>query len=56
MKFAGSGLGMMLFCCALPVCLAQQPERSGQDAIRVQSSMVLVDVISQNPAIGLPVR
>jgi hypothetical protein len=46
----------MLFWFAASICLAQQPETSGQNAIRVQSSLVLVDVISQNPANGLPVR
>lgn len=37
---------------------AQQPEQpsSAQTTIRVQSSLVLVDVISQDPKNGLPVR
>src|SRR5271163_1421475 len=51
-----SALGLILFWCAVSVCLAQQAENSGQSALRVQSSLVLVDVISQNPANGLPVR
>jgi hypothetical protein len=36
--------------------VAQHPEPPGQEAIHVQSSLVLVDVVSQNPANGLPVR
>jgi hypothetical protein len=57
MKLSGSRtLGLSLLWFAFSVCLARQPETSDQEAIRVQSSLVLVDVISQDPKNGLPVR
>lgn len=57
MKLSGpSALGLTLSWFAFSACLAQQPESSGQNAIRVQSSLVLVDVITQDPKNGLPVR
>jgi hypothetical protein len=39
-----------LSLCALPAAIAQSP------TIRVQSSLVLVDVFSQDPKSGLPIR
>jgi hypothetical protein len=57
MKLSGSrASGLILLWFAFSVCLAQQPETSDQKAIRVQSSLVLVDVISQDPKNGLPVQ
>src|SRR5215470_7024567 len=48
--------GMFLLLLLSPVSLAQQPPSSGPTAIQVQTSLVLVDVISQDPRNGLPVR
>jgi hypothetical protein len=57
MKLSGSrALGLIFLWFAFSVCLGQQPETSDQKAIRVQSSLVLVDVITQDPQNGLPVR
>jgi hypothetical protein len=49
-------LGLVLFHGALSTCFEQEQDKPGQSAIRVQSSLVLVDVISQDPKTGLPVR
>lgn len=50
--------GVALLSFLLPVSLAQQPQQPipAQTTIRVQTSLVLVDVISQDPKTGLPVR
>jgi hypothetical protein len=58
-KFTVRGaLGAVLFSFLVLRNLAQQPEQpiAVQTTIRVQSSLVLVDVISQDPKNGLPVR
>jgi hypothetical protein len=51
-------LGLVLVSFLISVSFAQQPEQpsSTQTTIRVRSSMVLVDVISQDTKNGLPVR
>jgi hypothetical protein len=51
-------LGLVLASFLISGSFAQQPEQAGsaQTKIRVQSSLVLVDVISQDPKNGLPVR
>ena len=51
-------LGLLLVSFLMSGSLAQQPEqpRTAQTTIRVQSSLVLVDVISQDPKNGLPVQ
>src|ERR1700741_561269 len=43
-------------CTSLPISPEQRPTSPQVPAIRVQSSLVLVDVIRQNPKSGLPVR
>jgi hypothetical protein len=52
------GVGWIcLFAACASLSLAQQPPAPpGAAAIQVQSSLVLVDVISQDPKNGLPVR
>jgi hypothetical protein len=56
----GIGAALMTFLLAALVCrtvLSQQAGGSAQTPmIRAQSSLVLVDVIGQNPRTGLPVR
>jgi hypothetical protein len=51
-------LGVVLVSFLISGSFAQEPRQpsSAQTTIRVQSSLVLVDVISQNPKNGLPVR
>ena len=51
-------LGVVLVSFLISSSFAQQPEQvtPAQTTIRVQSSLVLVDVISQDPKNGLPVR
>jgi hypothetical protein len=53
-----SGLGLVLASFLIPGGFAQQSEQAvpAQTTIRVQSSLVLVDVITQGPKNGLPVR
>src|SRR6266404_6154572 len=53
-----STLGLALVSFLISGSFAQQPEQSTptQTTIRVQTSLVLVDVISQEPKNGLPVR
>ena len=53
-----SALGAALFSFLISSSFAQQPEQptAAQTTIRVQSSLVLVDVISQDPKNGLPVQ
>ena len=41
---------------SLPIMPQQLPASSEPPAIRVQSSLVLVDVISRDPTSGLPVQ
>jgi len=43
-------------CTSLPIAPQQLPTSSEAPLIRVQSSLVLVDVISRAPKSGLPVR
>jgi hypothetical protein len=43
-------------CTSLPILPQQLPASPEAPTIRVQSSLVLVDVISQDPKSGLPVR
>jgi hypothetical protein len=43
-------------CTPLPVESQQRPTSAQAPTIRVQSSLVLIDVISQDPKSGLPVR
>ena len=43
-------------CTSLPIAPQQLPASPAAPTIRVQSSLVLVDVISQDPNSGLPVR
>ena len=43
-------------CTSLPIAPQQLPASPEAPTIRVQSSLVLVDVISQDPKSGLPVR
>jgi hypothetical protein len=59
MKFTlPSTLGVVLVSFLISASFEQQPEQAipAQTTIRVQSSLVLVDVISQDPKGGLPVR
>jgi hypothetical protein len=51
-------LGVVLVSFLISSSFAQQPEQpiAGQTTIRVQSSLALVDVISQDPKTGLPVQ
>lgn len=51
-------LGLVLLSFLVSASFAQQPEQSSppQTTIRVQTSLVLVDVITQDPKSGLPVR
>lgn len=51
-------LGVLLIVNLMCVALAQNPGQpySAQTTIRVQSFLVLVDVITQDPKTGLPVR
>jgi hypothetical protein len=53
-----STLGVVLVSFLISGSLAQQPDQpiTAQTTIRVQSSLVLVDVISQDPRNALPVR
>jgi len=53
-----STLGVVLVSFLISGSLVQQPDGpiTAQTVIRVQSSLVLVDVISQDPKDGLPVR
>jgi len=51
-----SAISRMILCCALSFSFAQQPKPDEAVTISVQSSLVLVDVFSQNPQNGLPVR
>jgi hypothetical protein len=53
-----SALGGVLVSFLISGSFAQQPEQPipAQTTIRVQSSLVLVDVISQDPNTGLPVQ
>ncbi len=49
-------ISILVVCNSLAVH-SQQPSPSAEDpTLRVQSSLVLVDVISQDPKSGLPVR
>jgi hypothetical protein len=55
---AASTLGMALLSWVSSGSLAQEPKQPSpaQTAVRIQSSLVLMDVISQDPKNGLPVR
>jgi hypothetical protein len=58
-KFTVPGtLGLVLISLLISGSVVQEPRqpRSAQTTIRVQSSLVLVDIISQDPRNGLPVR
>jgi len=54
----GMGAAPMTFLLAALVCRTPFSQQAGGSAqmIRAQSSLVLVDVIGQNPRAGLPVR
>jgi hypothetical protein len=56
-RIAGT-LGIVLLSWLSSSSFAPEPMHlsSAQTAIRVQSSLVLIDVISQDPKNGLPVR
>jgi hypothetical protein len=57
MKLSGScNLGPMFFLFFSSVLVIQQPGQTSQDVIEVRSSLVLVDVITQDSKNGLPVR
>ena len=51
-------LGVVLVSFLISSSFARQPEQviPGQTTIRVQSSLVLIDVLSQDPKTGLPVE
>jgi hypothetical protein len=58
-KFTVAGtLGVVFVSFLISGSFAQRPEQpsSPQTSIRVQSSVVLIDVVSQDPKNGLPVR
>ena len=52
----GIALICFLVACTLSAIRPQEPSASQAPTIRVQSSLVLVDVISQDPRSGLPIR
>ena len=52
----GTGTGLFLFLSAASFVQQPQLPSSGQATIHVQTSLVLVDVISQGPKNALPVR
>jgi hypothetical protein len=59
MKITGScAAGFVLFWLLVPVAFAQEPGKvpGAPSTIRIGSSLVLVDVISQDPKSGLPIR
>src|ERR1700682_3884983 len=47
---------LLAACTSLPISPRKHPASAEAPTIRVQSSLVLVDVISQDPKSGLPVR
>ncbi len=49
-------ISFLAVCASLPIAPQQLPASPESPRIRVQSSLVLVDVISQGPKNGLPVR
>jgi len=56
---AASGAASICFlaaCASIPIAAQQHPASQEAAAIRVQSSLVLIDVISQDPKNALPVR
>src|SRR5580693_9594923 len=58
-KFTVAGtLGVVFVSFLISGSFPQRPEQSSsaQTSIRVQSSLVLIDVVSQDPKNGLPVR
>src|SRR2546421_610433 len=51
-----ASIWFLAVCTSAPMASQQAPDAAPRPTIRVQSSLVLVDVISQDPKSGLPVR
>src|SRR3982074_1106206 len=51
-----ASIWFLAVCTSVPMASQQAPDAAPRPTIRVQSSLVLVDVISQDPKSGLPVR
>ena len=51
-----ASLCFLAACTSFPIEAQQRPASAQEPTMRVQSSLVLVDVINQDPKSGLPVR